>query len=206
MRRSRARLAVALLAMQVLLLAGSPAATTASAPGCPRGPVTLQDLIDLERPPGPLAAEFPPAVGFINERALDCFRRRTLHLRAFVNRVEGLGGASAYTIAPQWLWSPRLFVFTTDRELAPGFGDGPWTGVYAPPGLGDLQARYARQWVTLTGHFRDRRATTCRAVGVPGATPDSAQTIRMCQAAFVVSAVEARAVSAGARESKRPGR
>ena len=179
-----------LLALTFIL--GSPRAGQSpvhAAGGCPELPLTLADLIALEAERGPLAEAYPPPVGFINERARACFGHTTLRFTAFVNRPDGLGGTSAYGMRPGWFFSASLFVFTTQNELDPGFGEGPFTGIYVPPGFGELQSKYARSWVSLTGHFMDSRASRCRATGVAGETPSQAEAIRICQSVFVLSSI-----------------
>jgi hypothetical protein len=179
-----------LLATAFLL--GSPGADRSpvdAAGGCPESPVTLADLIALQAQPGPLAEAYPPGVGFINERARACYGHATLRMRVFVNGTGGIGGASAYSIRPLWLFSPSLIVFPSDAEVEPGVGQGPFTGLYVSPGFADLQSKYARSWVTITGHFMDSRASSCRATGAVGETPGRAQAIRICQSVFVLSSI-----------------
>jgi hypothetical protein len=177
----------------VLLLApaASRSAALATSP-CPEPPVTLDDLRALELDRGPLATQFMPAVATINERARVCLGDTPLQLLVFVDQPQGLGGVDVYRITPSWLFEPALFVFPTAAELAPGFGDGPFTGLYVPPALGDLQVQLARQWVTVTGHYMDSRASSCLVAGTPGSgVPTDVQAVELCQSVLVVDQVAA---------------
>jgi hypothetical protein len=174
------------------LLTGSLMLAPTSAFGaaaCPSGPLVVSDLVRLQQEGGPLSA-YPLSVAPLNERAYACFGKRELRFIAFVNRAEGLGGASAYAMTPRWLTDPSLTVFGTAHELQRGFGSGPFFFISVRPGRGDLQARFARQWVAIRGHFGDRAATTCRAVGPAGATPSPAQAVAICRTMFVLSSIE----------------
>ena len=175
-----------------LVITGSlmlPATAATGAAACPSGPLRVADLVGLQQDRGPLSAYRLP-VAPLNERASACFGNREVRLIAFVNRAEGLGGASAYTMTPRWLSDPSLTVFGTADELQRGFGSGPFFFISVRPGRGDLQARFARRWVLIRGHFGDSAATTCRAVGPAGSTPSPAQAVAICRTMFVLSSIE----------------
>jgi hypothetical protein len=189
-RRSwRLAFATAMAVLTGTWLAG-PAAVEAQAVACPRPPITVADLIALEADRGPLSA-FPLAVTPMNERALACFGGRELRFTAFVDSTGGVGGTQAYAITPAWLTNARLVVFGSSREVEPGTGDGPFFFISTRPGSGDLQSRFARRWVTIRGHFRDRAASTCTASGAPGQTPSRQQAIAICRTMFVLTSIRA---------------
>ncbi len=166
-----------------------PAVAEARSLECPRPPISVADLVALQRDRGSLQAAFPLSVAPLNERALACFGGRELHFVAFVDRTGGVGGANAYTIKPLWITDPTLTVFGSAHEMAPGVGDGPFFFISVRPGSGDLQSSYAGTWVTVRGHFRDPVATTCAARGVAGRTPDKQQAVAICRTMFVLTSL-----------------
>jgi hypothetical protein len=178
-------------AMAIVVLAAwlvQPASAEAHEVVCPRSPVTVADLVALQADRGPLD-RFRMAVVPMNERALACFGGVEIRFVAFVNRPGGLGGTQAYRITPLWITNPTLTLFGSTREVAPGFGDGPFFFISTRPGSGDLQAQFARRWVTVSGHFRDSAAGSCRATGVAGQTPNREQAVAICRTMFVLSSL-----------------
>lgn len=155
---------------------------------CPRPPISLADLVELQADRGPLNS-FPLAVTPMNERALACFGGREIRFAAFVNRPGGLGGTEAYRITPLWITNPALIVFGSEREVQPGFGDGPFFFISTRPGSADLQTRFARQWVSVQGHFGDPAAQSCTATGAAGLTPNRQQAIAICRTMFVLTGI-----------------
>ncbi|MEO5940856.1 MAG: hypothetical protein ABIZ72_07720 [Candidatus Limnocylindrales bacterium] len=179
-----------------LLLAASVAAGASAtlpqavlAAGCPKIPVSIEDLVALQRTPGPLATSFGLGVTPMNERALACFGRRELTVSAYVNQPDGIGGTTSYTLTPEWIVAGSLIVFGSSREISPGYGDGSFFFISIPPRFGELQDRYARRWVTIRGHFNDANATSCSASGPVGATPTTAQAVAICRTMFVLSSI-----------------
>lgn len=156
---------------------------------CPRPPISVADLVGLQADDGPLA-RFPLGVARMNERALACFGGREIRLAAFVNDPSGLGGTQAYRITPTWITNPSLIVFGSAREIQPGFGDGPFFFISTRPTGADAQTRYARQWVSIRGHFDDPAAQSCKASGVTGHTPSRRQAIAICRTMFVLTAID----------------
>jgi hypothetical protein len=185
----RIALLVCSAAIAVGIGAARPAAAVAAS--CPDLPLNVSDLVALQRLPGPLAKAFPLGVTPMNERALACFGRRELTLAAFVNRPDGIGGASAFAITPSWIVSGNLIVFGSAREVSAGFGDGPFFFVSTRPSAGDVQRRYARRWVTIRGHFDDPAAATCRASGPADVTPSKTQAVAICRTMFVLTSIQA---------------
>jgi hypothetical protein len=183
--RSGAVVAAALLVAVWLV---RPMTAEARQVSCPPPPISVADLVELQADRGPLDA-FRMAVTPMNERALACFGGREIRFTAFVNRPNGLGGAEAYRISPLWITNPELSVFGSAREIQPGFGDGPFFFISTRPGTADLQARFARRWVTVQGHFGDPAARSCTATGVAGQTPDRQQAIAICRTMFVLTAI-----------------
>jgi hypothetical protein len=184
---SRFALFVWLVAMAAASVAARPAVVAGAS--CPALPVSVSELVALQRPPGPLAKRFALGVTAINERALACFGSRELSLTAFVNEPDGIGGTTSFAITPSWIVGGSLIVFGSAREVSPGYGDGPFFFVSARPSLGDLQRRYARRWVTIRGHFDDRAAAGCRATGPAGVTPTKAQAVAICRTMFVLTSI-----------------
>jgi hypothetical protein len=131
------------------------------------------------------------AVTPMNERAFTCFGDRDIEFAAFVNAVEGLGGTQAYRMTPEWLTSPDLMVFGSADEIEPGFGDGPFFFISVRPDGGDPQTIFARQWVTIRGHFGDPAATSCTATGTAGGTPNPEPAVAICQTMFVLTSIVA---------------
>ncbi len=197
---------LAIIVLFAGLLAGSAAASplTAFAGGCPRMPVTVDDLVAMQRQPGPLATAFALGVTPINERGLACFGRRELVISAFVNEPDGIGGTSNFAITPRWIVSGNLIVFGSAREVSPGFGDGSFFFVSARPSAGDLQHRYARRWVTIRGHFDDPASASCVASGATGVTPSRAQAVAICRTMFVLTSIQTAGVPDTATSAKAP--
>jgi hypothetical protein len=180
-----------MITCSVAFLAGPIAASprVALAAGCPSLPLSVGELVAMQRQNGPLAKAFALGVTPMNERALACFGGRELVVSAFVNQPDGVGGTTSFSIMPTWIVAGSLFVFASSREVAPGYGDGPFTSISVRPSLGNLQRRYARHWVTIRGHFDDPAAATCKASGPKGVTPTRAQAIAICQTMFVVTSI-----------------
>lgn len=175
-------------ALLVAVLLTRPITADARQVSCPRPPITVADLVELQADRGPLAS-FPMAVTPMNERALACFSGREVRFTAFVNQPGGLGGTEAYRITPLWIANPALIVFGSDREVQPGFGDGPFFFISTRPGSADLQTRFARHWASIDGHFGDPAAQSCMATGAPGLTPSRQQAIAICRTMFVLTAI-----------------
>src|SRR5262249_54082644 len=100
-----------------------------------------------------------------------------------------LDGISAYGITPGWFYSADLWVYpsvaASHRDTAiPNF-----YGINTPPRFGDLEDRDADRWVSITAHFDDRRAQSCRATGPPDARPTRRQTIAICQSELVLLSI-----------------
>ncbi len=185
------RLRTVAAAMAIAVLAAwlvRPASADARQVVCPRSPVTVADLVALQADRG-LLDRFRLAVVPTNERALACFGGSEIRFVAFVNQPGGLGGTEAYRITPLWITNPTLIVFGSNHEAAPGVGDGPFFFISTRPGNGDLQARFARRWVTVRGHFRDSAAALCRATGTPGQTPNRQQAVAIRRTMFVPSSL-----------------
>jgi len=178
-------------AMAIVVLAAwlvRPPSAEAHEVACPRSPVTVADLVALQTDRGPLD-RFRLAVVSMNERALACYGGAEIRFVAFVNRPGGLGGTQPYRITPLWITNPTLTVFASNREVAPGVGDSPYFFISTRPGSGDLQAQFARRWVTVRGHFRDSTAASCVATGVAGQTPNRQQAVAICRTMFVLSSL-----------------
>jgi hypothetical protein len=184
------RLSTLLVLAAGLLLAGllAPpfAAAATPAPACPGARVTLQDLLDLAAAEGPLAAKYDTDPSLMSERAVRCFGHRTLRFAGFVRDPGVHGWLPVYGLSPGWFLHIGLFVATT---TGPEAERAPLTSLAIRPGLGDLQAEHVGYWVTVTGHFDDPAAATCRAVGPAGATPTRAQAVAICRSIFVVTGV-----------------
>jgi hypothetical protein len=167
--------------------AGPPPA--AAATPCPTGPITIKDLIRLAGDRGPLLDRYPPAVAGIYERALACLGTRTLRFKAYVADPGGVGGTSAYGVAPRWMLDAGVFLFGTFRRVD-GFVDGGFVMAAVPPRLGNVRARFKDRWVLVGGRFGDAVARSCRATGAAGVTPSPAETVRICRSVLVISSIE----------------
>ena len=158
---------------------------------CPVPPVRVEDLIELDADPGPLAAKFRPVSGVYNERAAACYRDRSLTFTAFVAAPEGLGGTATFLIEPSWIASPTLPVQPSGELLAPpAFGVGPFLMIGVRPGEGDPFLVFAGSWVLVSGHFGDEAAASCRASGSTDPVPTVDEAIAICRATLVLDAIE----------------
>jgi hypothetical protein len=195
---ARAAIAIRLVALVglVLVTPGHVLATTfGPLLDCP--PIaTMKTIVSLRDRPGPLAAAYDEPM--LNEQALACFGARQLTILAFRAAPEGLGGAVSYAVEPSWLdtWQEgRFFVALSDKEIEPGFVEGPFLAVAVPPDLQDQFAALAGRWISMTGHFDDPAAGTCRLAGDPvpvgGQIPTPADVVEMCRTAFGISAIAA---------------
>jgi hypothetical protein len=157
------------------------------AKGCPAPPVDLATARDLAKA----------------GRAVACFGSQPLTFRAYVPMVEGLGGVSGSRLTPRWIADAWSGVIVQPKRLSKVNQDA-WLIVRVRPSLGactitDVEAApcpfggLVEKYVTLTGHFDDPVAQTCRSRawdtgGDPG--PSKKQMIASCRAAFVVTAVK----------------
>lgn len=135
-------------------------------------------------------------------RAIECFGRRALTFRAYVPVTEGLGGTSGSKMTPRWIADPWTGVLLQPGPL-PQQDQDAWLIVRVPPTLGSCDITYVQSprcpfgahldgYLTVTGHFDEPVAATCRsrpfqAGGDPG--PSKARMIARCRREFVVSAI-----------------
>jgi hypothetical protein len=144
-------------------------------------PTTVAELADYPRTPG-------------NDRLIACFGDADIVVTGYLAPPEGIGGL-ANGITPAWLgeWSGLPVVLHGTSIPADTCGNADvcrWMFLFAPhPGL--LPLTPAR-WVSVTGHFDDPVAATCRATpgyeGPDGATSD-AEAIATCRGHFVVTEI-----------------
>jgi hypothetical protein len=179
-RRLGVRLLLAVLfAFAVLVLPEDrPDASIARAGGCPSAPITIAEIVNLE-----------------GVSPVTCFGGTLLTFRAFIPVPEGLGGTSAYSIAPTWLddWAGSWVLLSA----GPGRAS---TVAFVPPALGRCQAdpagprcpfrSYAHRWATVRAHFDGPVAQTCRyASHPPGKGYSKHAAVDECRAKLIVLSV-----------------
>jgi hypothetical protein len=162
----------------------TPVPTDAS--GCPVLPADLATVRDVAKA----------------DRALACFGRHTLTVRAYVPTTDGLGGVSGYRMTPAWIADPFTGVIVQPGPLAEQDQDA-WLIVRIRPALGTCAVtgieqpgcplgRFLDEYVTLSGHFDDSSAAQCRSrAWTPGdpAGPSRSTMVATCRRQFVVTAI-----------------
>lgn len=167
----------ALAAVGAVLVATSPDATIAEWTGdavppraCPTGRIDIVAIV--ARP---------------NSDRLRCFGSRTLRLRAWVAGPTDLGGVSAYKGIPEWLNDPLSYGTFLQAVDAP-FGRANVLVGHLRPGV-----RFSRvnTWASVTGHFDDPAADTCRLIAYEASTEPvpMARAISHCRSEFVITAI-----------------
>lgn len=146
-----ARLTVVMVVAAALLVvpgAGG-GASIARAANCPSAPVTAAKLAGIDGATG-----------------LACYGGQLLTFRAFVPRLDGVGGTSTYWISPAWLddfLGSWVYLGTSQRAAS--------TVAFVPPALGRCLGpsgstcpfrQYAGRWATVSAHFDGPVAQTCR--------------------------------------------
>ena len=136
---------------------------------CPALPRTL---IDWRAIPGPVAVE--------------CFGDTPITFTGWLAASDGCGGYSPGTLEPAWLISIGA---TFEIMLTPFEAEYSGCGTAARhPTLSSLPVK--QQWVTLTGHYDDPAASTCRWSPdplYPGAYTDPGALVVGCQDQFVAT-------------------
>jgi hypothetical protein len=186
----------------------TPAPTPAPTPtprACLPDPVSLADLIAIDKPVGPLSAKFPPLVGLYGEHALACLGGTSITFKAFAATPYVIGGPAAFYFKPTsfqtgwWLQATNKIV---DPAL-PEFGTGPWLTMAIPDTVGNCWgdwtkdkvcpfSKYVARWVMVTGHYDDAHAKECRVTDTfPdfGPSPTAKQMIEICRSIFVLESV-----------------
>ncbi len=144
---------------------GSPAAKKVACPPLPLDPST-----------GALSASVELLAG-LGVDAAPCFGTAKLQVTGYVPEPWGLGGTTAYTYSPTWLYG--MFA---GASLTAGRGqDAASIEVYAPPSLGSCDGTqladacvlhpYMKRWVTVVGHYNDPAASTCMATPIDATVP-----------------------------------
>lgn len=137
-------------------------------------------------------------------QAVACFGNHQLTFRAYVPTTDGLGGVPASKMTPSWIADPWVGVILQPAPLAQ-VDQSAWFVVRVTPALGkcrvtDEQAAhcpfgtYLDAYVTVTGHFNDAAASTCKSVPLAGQTdpgPSKAKMVSRCGKEFVVTAIAA---------------
>jgi hypothetical protein len=118
---------------------------------------------------------------------LRCFGSRTLRFRAWVAEPTDLGGTSPYRGIPEWLNDPFGYGSFLQAVEAP-FGQANILTGHLRPGV-----RFSRvnTWATVTGHFDDPAAATCRFIAYDASTKPvpKARAISHCRSEFVITAI-----------------
>jgi hypothetical protein len=172
--------------------AASPVASATSEPStasgaCPRPPLDLAAVRDTARA----------------RRAITCFGSASLTFRAYVPTTTDLGGVSGSKMTPLWIADNWTGAIVQPEPLVEQ-DQNAWLIVRVPPKLGRcaITAVEAKEcpfgahlddYVTITGHFDDPVATTCKSVAFspeldPG--PAKPEMVARCRAEFVVSAID----------------
>src|SRR4029079_7812813 len=128
----RARVAALAAATAWLAVSAAFSAALAASYGplveCPPSTATLQALVSMDTYlDGALATRYRDAD--LNEGPMGCLGSAEVTVVAFRSAPEGLGGAYAYAVEPDWMdtWQQRRWFLTpTDAENSPGFGAGPF--------------------------------------------------------------------------------
>ena len=129
--------------------------------------------------------------------AAPCFGTAALRVTGYVPEPWGLGGTTAYTYAPTWLYG--MFA---GASLASARGhDAAGIEVFAPPSLGSCDGTqlaegcvlhpYMKRWVTVVGHYNDPASSTCTATPIDAGTPPipDADSELACLRHFVLDSV-----------------
>ncbi len=181
------RLAVLALALSAVLPALAPVPAAARSPACPdRALVTVGELLDLAPSMGG-ASKY--GSWRANRRAHACFGGATIRLRGFANWPEGIGGTSISGVEPRYFEWPQLFLFTSGREVATGYGAGPFYGIVVPPRFGRVERAFHRVWVDVTARFSDPLASRCRGYGPRGDRPPRPQAVASCRDTLVMTSI-----------------
>src|SRR5262245_56906267 len=143
----------AILAAALLLLPAVASTSRAASPA----PANCPSTIDVE------------TYFDIRDRVLACFGDDDVTFTAFRADPEGLGGLSAYAVEPKWLdtWTVlggQYYLLADDTQVAPGFYGGPYMTVAVPPNLEATFKKLDGKWVSVTGHFDDPAAQSCRVI------------------------------------------
>lgn len=137
-------------------------------------------------------------------RALACFATQELTFRGYVPTTDSLGGVPASKMTPGWIADPWTGVILQPAPLAQ-VDQSTWFVVRVSPALGkcsvtDIQAAhcpfgtYLDKYVTVTGHFNDGAAPSCKSAALPGQTdpgPSKSKMVARCRREFVVTAIAA---------------
>lgn len=139
-----------------------------------------------------------------NPRAHACFGGETITIGGYANWPDGLGGTSVSGVKPAYFEWPRFYLFASSREVAPGYGRGPFYGIVVPPRLGAVENRYHRAWVVVTARFADPLANQCRGYGPKADRLRRAEAIASCRDRLVMVSI-ARAPGAPATDAAAAG-
>ncbi len=183
-----------------------PPAPTPTPRGCLPDPISLADLIGIDKPQGPLSAKYPQIAGPYGEHALACLGGASITFKGFVAVPEGLGGVTAFSYEPTWFFT-GYWVQPTAAVMDPAFpefGAGPWLAMAIPEEVGNCWGAdgiadpkcpfqpYAGKWVMVTGHYDDPAAKDCRVVSKSpevGPAPNAKQMVQICRSTFVLDTV-----------------
>ena len=125
-------------------------------------------------------------------RLPDCFGNADLDVTGYLAPSWGIGGLSN-GIQPAWLgdWAGLDVVLWLKPRPQAGCStdtDCQWLFLHAHDAT--ALALAPDRWVTVTGHFDDPVATTCRATGTgPDAVPSDAEAAVQCREHFVVTGI-----------------
>ena len=172
----------------------APSPTSLSSPtATPTPPIGPGPTITGECPPPPTVEVLGGWTPAWPPRLLaDCLGSRDLEVTGYLAPAWGIGGLGN-GVVPSWLgeWSGLPSVLWMRPHLedgCPAPDDCMWIFLFAPDAA-SLPMTPDR-WVTLTGHFDDPVALTCRAAGSgPDAVKSDADAVERCREHFVVTQI-----------------
>lgn len=121
-----------------------------------------------------------------------CFGNREIEVTGYLAPAWGIGGLGN-GVVPSWLgeWSGLpsvLWLRPHPADGCPAPEDCMWMFLFAPAPASLPMT--SDRWVTLTGHFNDPVALTCRATGSgPDAVKTNAEAVDLCREHFVVTQI-----------------
>jgi hypothetical protein len=178
----------------------SPAAKKVACPPLPIDPSTGAMVASIE------------VLAALGDDAAPCFGTAKLQLSGYVPEPWGLGGTTAYTYAPTWLYG--MFAGAS-MQAARGQGAAGIT-VYAPPALGSCDGTqlaegcvlhpYMNGWASVVGHYNDPASSTCTATPIDATVPPipASESELACLRHFVLESA-APLVASGSVPSVDPG-
>jgi hypothetical protein len=127
-------------------------------------------------------------------KAASCFGRSDLTISAYIGTCGGCGGTTIYRWIPDWLggmFAP-LYLAADITTASTGMGD---VGPAWPDPTRHLTIPPEKTPVTVTGHYEDPAASSCRVVpfgAIAGPLPSVDEAVMFCRRSLVVTAIAVR--------------